>query len=132
MHELPCGCRTCGFMCAEHAPDRKEGCANCSHFSSVFEALKKMRIPLDTNSGKRMMRLRENPSGDRPMTNLTMIESSDNRLYRVTPTNDPTLSHVWYGTEVRRLNGRFIDKKNARCTLVRKEATRVLTTIGEG
>ena len=67
MHELICGCRTCGFICAQHAADRIGGCASCDHFARVFDALKKMQIPLDCNTDKRMVSGRENPSGDTTM-----------------------------------------------------------------
>lgn len=66
------------------------------------------------------------------MNALTIIETSDNRLYRVTETMDPALAHVWYGTEVKRIANRFLDKKNARCELVRKAASRIITNAGEG
>ena len=53
-----------------------------------------------------------------------IIETSDNRFYRVTETNDAALAHVYYGTEVKKIGQRFVDKKNSRCELVRKAATR--------
>lgn len=62
---------------------------------------------------------------------LTIIETSANHLYRITPTNDPALSHVWIGVEVKMVRGRYIDKKNARATLVRIAASRIVTNKGE-
>ena len=70
MHELICGCRTCGFICPEHAADRIGGCARCAHFARVFDALK---IMLDGNTDKRMVSGRENPSGDKTMTKTPKI-----------------------------------------------------------
>ena len=43
-----------------------------------------------------------------------IIQTSDNRFYRVTENTDPDLSHVWNGVEVKRARGVFVDKKNAR------------------
>jgi len=58
-----------------------------------------------------------------------IIETSDNRFYRVTETGDINLSHVWYGVEMKIVSGRkgtFAPKKNARTELVRKAASRVI------
>jgi hypothetical protein len=55
-----------------------------------------------------------------------IIETSDNRFYRVTENTDPALSHVWNGVEVKKARGGFVDKKNARETLVRKAASKVI------
>lgn len=57
---------------------------------------------------------------------MFIIETSDNRFYRVFATGDADLDHVWYGFEVKNVHGRWIDKKNARKELVRKAATRVV------
>ena len=57
---------------------------------------------------------------------ITIIQTSDNRFYRVTETNDANLAHVWNGVEVKRLRGDFVDKKNARPTLVRKAASHLV------
>ena len=57
-----------------------------------------------------------------------IIETSCNHFFRVTETNDANLSHVWYGVEVKRVKGEFVPKKNARTTLVRKAATRIVET----
>ena len=56
-----------------------------------------------------------------------IIQTSDNRFYRVTENTDPDLSHVWNGVEVKRARGVFVDKKNAREMLVRKEASRLVS-----
>lgn len=55
-----------------------------------------------------------------------IIQTSAGHLYRVTETNDPELAHVWFGTEVKRAKGEYVPKKNARKTLVRKEASRMV------
>lgn len=59
-----------------------------------------------------------------------IIETSDNRFYRVTETTMPTLSHCWYGVEVKRIGGQWVEKskatKKSRVHLVRKAATRVV------
>ena len=55
-----------------------------------------------------------------------VIETSANRLYRVTDTNSADLAHVWYGTEVKRVAGAYVPKKNARVELIRKAATRIV------
>lgn len=55
-----------------------------------------------------------------------IIETSCNHLYRVRDTNDANLAHVWFGVEVKRVKGAFVPKKNARETLVRKAASRVV------
>lgn len=65
------------------------------------------------------------------MANLTIIETSCNHLYRVTETNDAALTHVWFGVEVKRSGTKFIDKKKASTELVRKAASRLITTTGE-
>lgn len=55
-----------------------------------------------------------------------IIQTSDNRFYRVTENTDPDLSHVWNGVEVKRARGVFVDKKSAREMLVRKAASQVI------
>lgn len=55
-----------------------------------------------------------------------IIETSANQFFRVTETGDVNLSHVWNGVEVKKVKGTFVDKKNSRSVLVRKEATRVV------
>ena len=52
-----------------------------------------------------------------------IIETTDNRLYRVRETGNPNLAHVWLGVEVKR-NG--LPKAKARQELVRKEGSRVV------
>ena len=55
-----------------------------------------------------------------------IIETSDNRFYRVEETEYGELHHVWYGTEMKRAKGAFVPKKHARIQLVRKAATRIV------
>ena len=55
-----------------------------------------------------------------------IIETSDNRFYRVRETNDPNLAHVWLGVPVKRVKGGFIERAHARAVLVRKAASRVV------
>lgn len=58
-----------------------------------------------------------------------IIETSDNRFYRVSDTGDANLAHVWNGVEMKIVSGRkgtFAPKKNARTELVRKAGSRVL------
>jgi hypothetical protein len=55
-----------------------------------------------------------------------IIETSANQTFRVTETGDAGLAHVWNGVEVKKVRGAWVDKKNARSVLVRKEASRVV------
>jgi hypothetical protein len=61
------------------------------------------------------------------MTDFSLIiKSSDGRIYRVTETGDANLAHVWTGIEVKHVAGDWVAKKNARPSLVRKAATRIV------
>lgn len=63
-----------------------------------------------------------------------IIETSDNRFYRVVETGDANLAHVWNGVEVKLVSGRkgtWTDKKNARTQLVRKAGSRVVSAETE-
>ncbi len=55
-----------------------------------------------------------------------VIETSDNRFYRVTETGNVDLQHVWFGVAVKRVAGQWVEKAKARQELVRKAATRVV------
>lgn len=62
-----------------------------------------------------------------------IIETSDNRFYRVVETGSADLAHVWYGVEVRKIKGEWKFTvagrrayMNKRPELVRKAATRVV------
>ena len=55
-----------------------------------------------------------------------IIETSDNRLYRVRETGDADLAHVWFGTRVKKTSAGYVPVKNARNELVRKAACRVV------
>ena len=59
-----------------------------------------------------------------------IVETSDNRFFRVTETNDANLSHVWFGHEVKRKKTDFgvqwVIKATIRDALVRKSASRVV------
>lgn len=63
----------------------------------------------------------------------TIIETSDNRFYRVVETGKPGLDHCWYGISVKRVRGEFVMTaagmrayKNGRPEVVRKAATRIV------
>jgi hypothetical protein len=58
--------------------------------------------------------------------NATFVETTDNRLYFVRKADDPNLSHVWEGMEVKRISGGYAVKKNARPVLVRKAGARII------
>lgn len=55
-----------------------------------------------------------------------IIETLANQTYRVRETGNTELAHVWWGTEVKRVRGEFVAKKNAREILVRKTGATVL------
>ena len=56
-----------------------------------------------------------------------IIETSDNRLYRVVEINDPALAHLWYGIEVKRIKDGFVHRKNARPQAIRKACTKIIS-----
>lgn len=62
-----------------------------------------------------------------------IIETSDNRFYRVIETSKPGLDHCWYGVSVKRVRGEFVMTaagrraySNGRPELVRKAAARIV------
>lgn len=57
-----------------------------------------------------------------------IIETSDNRFYRVTETGKPDLEHVWYGARVKKdkKTGEWVRTGKWSIELVRKTATRVV------
>jgi len=55
-----------------------------------------------------------------------IIETTDNRFYRVRETGQDGLDHVWFGLPVKRSKGQWVEKAKARTELVRKEASRVV------
>ena len=57
---------------------------------------------------------------------MTIIETADNRLYRVTDHPDARLAHLYSGVEVERHGGIFVTKGNTLPELVRREGCRVL------
>ncbi len=58
---------------------------------------------------------------------MTMIvETTDNRFFRVREDNDPALSHLWIGVPVKRSKGTWVPRANAKQTLVRKEGSRIV------
>jgi hypothetical protein len=57
--------------------------------------------------------------------NTTIIETTDNRFYRVSETGSAELAHVWNGVRVKRSAGQWVDCKNARIELVRKVGAKV-------
>lgn len=56
-----------------------------------------------------------------------IIETSANQFYQVRETNNPNLAHVWFGIEVKRAKGQWVPKAKARETLVRKEASVIIS-----
>ncbi|WP_262299716.1 hypothetical protein [Microvirga sesbaniae] len=57
-----------------------------------------------------------------------IIETSDNRFFRVRETGNRDLAHVWFGVAVKRSKGAWIEKAKAREILVRKAASRIVET----
>lgn len=62
-----------------------------------------------------------------------IIETSDNRFYRVVETSQPGLSHCWYGVSCKRVRGQYVMTaagkrayRNGRPELVRKAGSRVV------
>ena len=55
-----------------------------------------------------------------------IIETSDNRFFRVVETSAPMPPHVWIGLEMKRLRGQWVAKANAKPQLVRKAATKIV------
>lgn len=60
-----------------------------------------------------------------------IIETSDNRFYRVTETDIPALDHCWNGQRVKKVNGAWeltarAARKPERQELIRKAATRIV------
>ena len=53
-----------------------------------------------------------------------IVETSDNRFYRVAPIADVNLAHVWTGFAVKKVRGQLILKANAKPVLVRKIGSR--------
>jgi hypothetical protein len=49
-----------------------------------------------------------------------IIETTDNRFYRVRDTNQEGLDHVWFGYPVKRSKGDWVAKVNALTQLVSK------------
>jgi len=62
-----------------------------------------------------------------------IIQTTDNRFYRVEETNRAELSHLWFGLQVKKSKGEWTlaangirAQANGRQELVRKAATRVV------
>lgn len=59
-----------------------------------------------------------------------IIETSDNRFYRVTETNTAGLEHCYYGKRVKRVRGEWVltaeAERKVLPELVRKAATRIV------
>lgn len=60
-----------------------------------------------------------------------IIETLAGQFFRVRETGSDGLDHVWYGVEVKRVRGAFVDKKNAREILVRKIGTRQVAVASQ-
>jgi hypothetical protein len=59
-----------------------------------------------------------------------IIETSDNRFYRVTACADEAMAHLWHGQELKRTKAGFVEKTTKAgkpvFTYVRRAATRVV------
>jgi len=55
-----------------------------------------------------------------------IIETSDNRFYRVTDHIDADLAHLWFGVAVKKVKGEWVNKAKARVEMVRKAASTVV------
>ncbi len=59
-----------------------------------------------------------------------IIETPDNRFYRVHDLPDAALAHLWHGQELKRTKAGFIEKKTRAgkdvWTYVRRAATRIV------
>jgi DNA-binding PadR family transcriptional regulator len=62
-----------------------------------------------------------------------IIETSDNRFYRVTETGQKDLDHVWFGIPVKKVSGQWVltaaaikKPQGKSAQLVRKAASRVV------
>jgi len=55
-----------------------------------------------------------------------IIETSDNRFYRVIKNINSDLSHCWDAVAVKKVRGTWVDRARARTELVRKAATRIV------
>jgi len=55
-----------------------------------------------------------------------IIETTDNRFYRVIPSELANIPQCYLGVEVKRVKGEYVPKVKARPMLVRREATRVI------
>lgn len=60
-----------------------------------------------------------------------IIETTANRFYRVWDHNQAGLDHVWFGVQIKKVKGAWLDKKpkarpGVRVEMVRKEASRVV------
>jgi len=55
-----------------------------------------------------------------------LIETSANEIYLVEECSDVNQAHVWRGFKQKRVKGGYVNAKNARMELVRKEASKVL------
>lgn len=60
------------------------------------------------------------------MTGQQIIETSDNRLFRVWDSQHPDLKHCWMGIEVKRVKGGGFADKTKASVLVRKIATKIV------
>jgi hypothetical protein len=58
-----------------------------------------------------------------------IIETSDNRFFRVEPTANADMDHLWHGLQVKKVRGEWVNKSPAKkphWVLVRKVATNVI------
>jgi len=55
-----------------------------------------------------------------------IIETTCNRLFRVTDAGSPDLAHLYLGIEVKKVRGAYVPKARARQELFRREGCRVV------
>lgn len=55
-----------------------------------------------------------------------VIETSDNRFYRVTDCKEPEYAHLWHGFRVKKVRGKWVEAAKAQLTYIRKAATRIV------
>lgn len=55
-----------------------------------------------------------------------IIETTDNRFFRVTEIENENLDHLWWGVPVKKVRGVWVDRANGRRQTVRKAGSRVV------
>lgn len=57
---------------------------------------------------------------------MTIVETTDNRLFLVSETANEGLAHVWWGVPLKAVKGGFAPKAKASAQLVRKAGCRLV------